>query len=107
MRTETKEQENEFASEVERIVSALGREHASDHRHEMSLYPFMPPSDYRVRERARRRDRARETVEALEAKFAAQAEAVVEKPAMVEIEEVMIVPVRSYGTPSPVEHDCI
>ena len=48
------EDEKEFIRAVEQLVGEWGKEHAREHKHEMSLYPSMPPSRYRLRERERR-----------------------------------------------------
>lgn len=102
------EGEKEFIRAVEQLVGEWGKEHAREHKHEMSLYPSMPPSKYRLREQARKR-RIAPFMEPKTPVVQAVAE---EQGLTVIMEEVRIVPVAevmSDGSiiPSLNSDDCI
>lgn len=87
MPNETREDEREFSRAVEEVVSRFGKAHAREHKHEMSQYPSMPPSDWRLRQQARKNNRIEKLVRVLEAQQ--------EQPVAV-MEEVRIVPVATF-----------
>ena len=110
------ENDKEFARAVELTVGEWGKEHAREHRREMSLYPSMPPTDYRTRERARKA-RCQAVVETGKVPTfwgngGAKSEPVVQAEPVMIMEEVRIVPVAAVMSdgsiiPSLNSDDCI